>query len=105
LIWPRKRVQAVVQFWLLLDKCKDLVTLSWFLLFFGILVCFNQSHNDSLRSRSQCGIASSCFWTGSRAASGVAPGVAWAVEWLINDEQRASVIESELGRLGLFDDD
>jgi hypothetical protein len=31
-IWPRKRVQAVAQFWLLLDKCKGLVTLSWFLL-------------------------------------------------------------------------
>jgi hypothetical protein len=32
---------------------------------------------------------------------------AWpgAVEWLIDDEQRVSVIESELGRLGLFDDD
>jgi hypothetical protein len=41
LIWPRKRVQAVAQFWLLLDKCKGLVTLSWFLLFFDILVCFN----------------------------------------------------------------
>ena len=40
-IWPRKRVQAVAQFWLLLDKCKGLVTLSWFLLFFDILVCFN----------------------------------------------------------------
>jgi len=39
-IWPRKRVQAVAQFWLLLDKCKGLVTLSWFLLFFDILVCF-----------------------------------------------------------------
>ena len=41
LIWPRKRGQAVAQFWLLLDKCKGLVTLSWFLLFFDILVCFN----------------------------------------------------------------
>ena len=41
MIWPRKRVQAVAQFWLLLDKCKGLVTLTWFLLFFDISVCFN----------------------------------------------------------------
>ena len=41
LIWPRKRVQAVAQFWLLFRLCKGLVTLSWFLLFFDLLVCFN----------------------------------------------------------------
>src|SRR5258707_7638228 len=40
MIWPRKRVQAVAQFWLLLDKCKGLVTLNWFLLFLDILACF-----------------------------------------------------------------
>ena len=41
MIWPRKHVQAVAQLWLLLDKCKGLVTLSSFLLFCDILVCFN----------------------------------------------------------------
>ena len=41
LIWPRKRVQAVAQFWLLFRLCKGLVTPSWFLLFFDLLVCFN----------------------------------------------------------------